>query len=149
MMQSLDTALHLTCETYSSGTQLREFPHYSRHYVGAMYSWLLKIPENRFQEFSVKASAGGFSKALLESFDPLDQHESELRKCLEAFLPRFSFDHGRLAEKVIESARSGGFRLEAFEYVFNLFDQTVQSRADREIWDVTCRALCRLPESGS
>ncbi|MBN8541878.1 MAG: hypothetical protein J0L82_15915 [Deltaproteobacteria bacterium] len=147
MMQSLDTALHLTCETYSSGAQLRDYPRYSRHLIGAMYCWLLKLPEVRFQEFVVNANSGDFSAALLAGFNPLDEHESRLRKCIEGFLPRFSYDHGRLAKNVIESVRSAGLRDQAFEYVFRLFDQTVNSRDDREAWDIACRALCRLPEN--
>lgn len=147
MMQSLDTALHLTCETYSSGSQLREFPRYSRHYVGAMYCWLLKIPHSRYEKFKANSNALGFHQALVLSFNDSSEAEAALKEQIADFLSRFSYDHGRLAERIVESERAGPEQESAFKHVFEMFDRNVGSSQDRKIWEVCCRALCALPES--
>ncbi|MDZ4081591.1 MAG: hypothetical protein U1E10_01525 [Bdellovibrionales bacterium] len=147
MKTQLDIAIHLTCETYSSGQQLREYPHFSRHIVGAIYLWLLKIPDDRYQKFILDSKTSGFHKAILETFDISNEAQTSLKHAVAEFLPRFSYDHGRLAEKVISVSREISSKDEAFEYVFEMFDQAVGSGHDKAVWDLACQALCTLPES--
>lgn len=147
MTRPLDVAIHLTCDTYSSGSQLRDYPHFSRHIVGAIYAWLLKIPNSRYEDFKTNSYALGFHQALVLSFNDSSEAEAALKEQIEEFLLRFSYDHGRLAERVVESERAGPEQEAAFKHVFEMFDRNVGSSQDRKIWEACCRALCALPES--
>lgn len=96
MKTQLDIAIHLTCETYSSGQQLREYPHFSRHIVGAIYLWLLKIPDDRYRRFILESKTSGFHKAILETFDIPNEAQTALKHAVEEFLPRTVHASGRV-----------------------------------------------------
>lgn len=141
LLERFDVTIHVTCDIYSSRSQIAEFPSFTRHHIGALYCWLLWLPEDRWLRLIDEYKKLGFHKAVILSFDQASAKETKLTFQIREFLPRLAGIHGRGAIELVQSARDQGFKREVSRFVFDLFDKTQTSIGERAMWGSVLDAL--------
>lgn len=141
LLNQFDVNIYLTCDVYSSRSQLAEFPSFTRYHIGALYCWLLWLPDNRWSRLKEECSTIGFHKAMILSFNQASQKESKLTLELREFLPRLASIHIRAAIDLVQAARDENFRIEASRFVYDMFDKTQSTYAERAMWSTLLAAL--------